>query len=404
MPLSRFKMTAIACITLITAWLVATTTIGSVFARQQPDIALAWSSGNAEARGNRALRLFNEQPASPPWSRITRDARAALGRSAANVPAVAMLAAHADATGRARLANRLFVQSNRMSRHERITQLYLIEASVARSDIPAALKHYDAALSTSRSSIPLLMPVLVTASAGADIAKPLARLLERRPVWWEDFTRRIVQTREDPGPSFPILLRALRLDATKPAEQVMLSAAINRLLDAGHGTMAYGFYRRTKPNAPARPLSLRDGGFEESSRLPPIDWDMRDGAGSEGASGSIQPLGQGHALFVSVETGRDSEVARQRLLLAPGSYLLSAMIGSEDGPAGDTAVSVTCPGRSAPIAILRAPAPAGRATFRASFVVPSGCSHQQMSVLASPAEQLERQSWVDDVAIAPMPR
>lgn len=395
---SRWKITAIAGCTLAAATFVAATTIGSVFARSAPDIALRWSPNNAEARGYRALKLFREQPTNPDWASIARSARASLARSPSNVPATTMLAAYADAASRQALADRLFTQSDRLSRREPIAQTYLIERAVARGDIETALKHYDAALSTSRTSANALMPVLVAASADPAIARPLAQLLVRRPVWREEFARQVVQTRQDPGASFPILLSALRLDPANTGEAAMLSAAMSRLLDEGHGDIAYAVYRRAKLGAPARPVPVRDGGFEGDDRLPPFDWEIHDG---DGVSGSVQPLGDGRALFVAADGGSDQKVAWQRLLLAPGRYVLAAKLGSEGGEGGETAVSIACDAGGAPLATLRARA---TAALRVPFVVPVGCRGQRLGVLVTSAEEPGHQSWVDDVAIVPAPR
>lgn len=385
--------------TLVAATGAMAMTIGSVLSKANPALAVAWSPYNAEANANLAVRIYSEDPLHPLRRGIAQAAQKALKRSPSNVPAVSMLGVQADARKQKALADRLFAQADRMSRHDTITQMYLIEAAVARGDIRTGLRHYDAALSTSRISTDILEPVLVTASADPTIARPLAALLSRRPIWWADFVRRLVHTEADPGASFPILLHALRLNPGDPAERGLLSAAIGRLVDAGHGDIAYKIYRQAVPDAPAMPLAVRNGSFETEVGFPPFEWELRD---AEGVNGSIQPRGRGRALFVSVDNGIDAEVASQHLLLVPGRYVLSAQIGSEDHSGGETSVTISCTGADKhALATLRAPAGSSARLWRATFTVPTTCTIQRLSILGSSTEQSGGQSWVDTIAVTP---
>lgn len=390
------KTWALMGATLVAAWFTMTTTIGSVFARSRPALALSWVPYNAEANGNRSMELFVEQTPKSDWKKIGPFVRAALKRSPANVAAVSVLAAQADIAGRPSVAWTVFKQSDRISRHEPLTQLYLIEASVARGDIKGALRHYDAALSTSRANSDVLLPVLVAASADPTVARSLAALLSRRPVWWPEFIRRFIQTPADPAASFPIILNALKLDRKNSMERAMLSGAITRLIDTGHEALAYSQYRRVVAGAPVNPAFVRNGSFEQPVGLEPFDWQIRD---VDEASGSIQPRGSGNALYVSASNA-DTEVAMQRLLLPVGSYVLSARFGSDDQAAGQMQLSVACgSGRSNPLAVLH-PA-VGNRLAQVTFAIPTkDCSNQRLSVVvASPGDQMGSQSWVDDIMI-----
>lgn len=394
------RTAAIACLTLLIAGWVAAITIGTVFAKSQPALAVAWSSHNAEAQGYRAMQLFREEPLHPQWPLVVLAARAALARSPANVPAVTMLAAQADAAGKATLANQLFAQSDRLSRHETLAQMYLIEEAVNRGKIDQALVHYDAALSTSRLSFDVLMPVLVAASEQPAVARPLAALLRRRPAWWDEFARRIAVTRGTSVASLPLLMTALHLDPEDPTERSILSVALERLIDAGQEIRAYALYRQVV-TGPAVPEFIRDGGFEGQEGFPPFGWEFRDG---NGVSGSVEPHGSGHALYISVDAGVDSAVASQRLLLPPGRYALRATIGSEDASGGETALSIDCGNKPTQIAMLRVSGGSAAMTRQLNFVVPSDhCSNQHLRILGSPADQPAQVAWVDDLTIVPTP-
>ena len=148
---------------------------------------------DARAKVKSAEMLLARTRASPPAvARARTLALAALRRDPTMAPAWRLLALAASMQGREREAARLFHFAERLSRRDLPTQLWLIEESVSRNDIPGALRHYDIALRTSLASPELLFPVLTRASGDNNVVGPLGTLLASDPPWRETFLWQLV--------------------------------------------------------------------------------------------------------------------------------------------------------------------------------------------------------------------
>ncbi|MBW4330271.1 hypothetical protein KY084_05220 [Stakelama sp. CBK3Z-3] len=398
LSLHHAKIIILAVASLWAAWFTATATAGLVFSKDHPELALRLAPGNAEANGNRARDLLATGLPTPNWNDISVYGRKALMRSPANVDAVTVLAAENDAQGHKGLAQLLFKQADHMSRHDTLTQLYLIELAVSKNNIEGALHHYNAALSHSRSVAPLLLPTLVTASADPTIAKPLAELLKKKPIWRMAFARTMVETKADPAASFPILLDSLQLNPANMMERPILSAAISRLIDAGHGKIAYHVYHGFYDSSPALPALIRNGAFENSDGLPPFDWQLLD---ANGVTGTIQKDGNHNALFVYTEDSAAGLAAEQRLLLQPGEYRLNVQFDTSGDEGGDISVVLRCSVQADALIELRARPHTQTESHSGSFTIPKECADQRIQVIANPVDRFTSQSQVNKITINP---
>ena len=146
---------------------------------------------------------------------------------------------------------------------------------------------------------------------------------------------------------------------------------------------------------------MRNGDFESGDPgFPPFDWHYV----SEGGLGAFREAREGApgtaALTLSASTGRNGEVARQLLILAPGRYRLSALagdVGSDE--MSRPQVAVLCAVRGGQDS-MRASLPAAESRpgrMQQGFTVPSGgCPAQWLSIVArSDLQTGASEPWVE---------
>jgi hypothetical protein len=362
--------------------------------RADPAAAIASWRWNAAARAEQATALFAGAQDAPTAARARALSVSALREQPLLVPALRAFGVSQAIAGEDAGAARTMAFAETLSRRDLPTELWLIEQRVARGDVPGALVHYDRALRTADTAPDLLLPVLVGASADPAVARSLARLLATRPLWWSDFTARLIQQNPSPEGTATIVA-ALKLDPQIAGERTLLSAAMIRLADTGRADLA----RRLLPVA-GRTL-LRNGGFEAIDGLAPFDWRLAQD-GDLGAEIGARDDGRGNALFLDARSGRGGEVARQLLTLAPGRYRITGTIGDVAATGEAPALFMTCAGQARPLGRFRTgAAPATGARFAVDVSVPAGCRGQWLVIEATaPLDVSDRRPWLDDLAIA----
>jgi hypothetical protein len=398
----RFRTAALAVVLAGLLWLTTAVTVSGVFGQRNSAVALAWWPGHAAARGTLARQLLMDKsaPSAAQRSRARELAEAALARDSLSVPAVTTLGLLAAEAKDLERANRLFRYSETLSRRDLATQIWLIERDVTKNDISGALTHYDRALRTSSTAGDLLFPILARASIHPKVAEQVSRLLGSRPPWWQPFVRRVTFDAALPAGSIPHLLAALRLDPQLEEERTILADAIRRLEKEGQYASAFHLYRSTD-SVRAPGVNIRNSGFEADNPLPPFDWllvqdpDLRATIDRRGDRGS--------ALFLLASNGRGGEVARQLLMLAPGTYSLSAVAGDVSGEEVDRPnIGIVCASKDRlRIADLRVPSlpPTGGRVAR-EFAVPPRCEAQYLIVSAHSGLDGESSlPWLDDFTI-----
>lgn len=400
--LPLWRTTLIGVATLVAAALVAAATASLVLTSTAPALAVQLGPWNAEAKGKLAawLLLADDPGATAKaWSM----ARTAILRSPGNANALATFGALATARGYNGLADSTMHYAERLSRHNRVAELYLIERAVQGGDVPAVLLHYDHALSTSREIMPVLLPVLSAAAAEPPVLAALVERLKRRPIWSVEFARFFVGHGRDPARTLPALLPVLALNPADEAQRVILSAAMGRLIDAGAYSAAVTTFDRTFG---VRRLShpVWNGDFSRRAAVAPIDWSLHDEPGLSGVVQEREGAGvSDNALFVMADSEHSGEVARQLLLLSPGSYRLTALAGDVDA-ASPPSITVVCVGKSgASLAVAAVPvAPVGGRRIAAGLRVPTNCPAQWLIVGVTPADaRSDTPAWIDNIAITP---
>ena len=304
-------------------------------------------------------------------------ARTALEAEPIGVKALTALGLGAQIAGDTATARRLFVHSDRLSRRELGTRLWLIEDAVSRGDVPAALRHYDIALRTEKTAPDLLFPILTAAVDDPAIAVPLARLLSGRPPWGESFVGYLGEKAPNPvvGARFFALLR--RAGASVP--EVPQVGIVNGLAAAGSLERAWAFYNSFHRGLDRR--RSRDADFADRRPAPTVfDW-IAD-ADQPGITTSIAAGGFDFAAPAS--TG--GTVLQQTQLLPPGRYRLDGISADIEQPDDSRPFwQILCIGgrELGRVQISNSSENSGR--FSGTFVVPAGCSAQLLKLTILPS-------------------
>ena len=371
-------------------------------AQDQPERAIAaWRT--APALASAAAVLAVQAPSAANMARAERLATETLLREPSNVVAMRTLALAQDLKGQHKRAGVLMGYAERMSRRDVPTQLWLIQEAVTAGKIPDALHHYDRALSTSWSMRDVLLPILIEAAAEPEIADRLSRRLAERPNWWMPAVTRFVTESNDPS-SLALVLRRMKLNPADDYERSLLGPGIARLVRNGAYGDAQQIYLAARPEM-RRATTVRDGDFSSDPLLPPFDWEL----GSSPDLSANRVAGDGSSdlrLELVAADAHNGTAAKQLLLLAPGRYRLTALVGNVGQGSVRPAIELRCAeGAERPIATMPFPATgAGAVKLGGAFIVPEGgCRAQWLNLQAvAPIEETSvGEPWIDKIEIRP---
>jgi hypothetical protein len=298
-------------------------------------------------------------------------------------------------------ARRLVRYAESLSRRDLGTELWLIEDRVGANDIPGALLHYDRALRVSSGARDLLFPILVSASADPNVARPLARLLATRPSWWAQATEQVIAGNPSPQTLLPFV-SALRLDPGREPDRALLGRALIRFVDTGNFAPAARLYRAIAGGGAT--TLIRNGEFGEDGGLPPFDWQLADEPELRALVQPRETAQDNLALSLVAQNGRSGQVARQFLMLAPGRYQLSAVIGGVSGDEANRPVLyVTCADDAQRnlVQMHFPPAPPEGRPAQIGLEVPvQGCSAQWIRMtVGSGLDTDEVRPWIDSITL-----
>lgn len=384
------------------AWLTIGVGLSNLLGSASPGRAHSIWPYDARVRANigeRGSVLLVQNPALA--ADVDRLARAALSRDPTIVDAWRLLGLVSSVRNEEGRATGILRFAERVSRRDLLVQLWLIEDQVRRDDVVGALRHYDVALRTSPTSRQLLLPILVAASKEPNVARPLTRILAANPAWRIEYTYALTHSAVT-GDTVPMLVQHL---LSGPVERETLHFLPQRLATAGDYENAWRVYSLLKgsPSA-ARAALIRDGTFSSVGGIGPFDWFMANEGAIRGERRIRSEGGEDSALFVSAEAGSSGDGARQLLLLAPGSYALSALVGSvpESTTAG-IVLRLACQGEPPRVlaeAIHTPTQPAG-SLQQLRFNVPAACPAQTLTFeVRSRTEIGESEAWIDNVSIS----
>jgi hypothetical protein len=372
--LGRFGGRALAAVCLLAVGYASLTrSIGSAYARVDPDLAGTVSGSDARIKGLIARSIAQRQHSTQEEARAVSLAQQALARDATVVTATVALGSISGLKGNERASDQWFEYAQVLSRRDLWTQLYFIEKSVQEGDISKAMSHYDIALRTSKAAPALLFPVLRGAVAEPAVRATLAKILAAKPLWSEDFVSELASN----GPDFPAAA-SLFLETYRRGSPISASnegVLLNNLTGQGRIAEAWGYYaaRYSLGNS----QSVRNQDFDPSVvRESPFDWRL---SADSGVTVSLDPGGRIGILNYRVVPTVVAQVISQVILLRPGKYRLSSDLLSSSQPAGQGAYWLVECADGSPIARLELGGSDAH-RFEDSFTVLPGCSTQRLTL------------------------
>jgi len=388
---------AIALLCVAAAIPVARFGIALAIYRGRPDLAASYAPFMSRALSGEAERVFGDGQDPERRKHAAELGLQALRRDSTNVSALATLGFVTDVAGDRTRARNLFINSERLSRRDLRTQLWLIEAEVARNDIPSVLRHYDTAMRTSPAARQTLFPILAGAITEPGIRTELVRRLAARPNWGESFLVHAAISGPDLGSAARLLQSSAAAKIDVP--QQAWAALISRLVDATQYDQAWSTYQIVRRGASS--LDFRFPDFRQQLDFTtPFDWVLNENSEvtaelNAGADGGL-------GISASATTGGD--FVQQLQLLPPGRYALSGSVRYESGmPAVLPYWRISCLNGTELGRIALRPTASGR--YSGEFSVPAACRAQVITLTLDPSSEGEAMSGiVHDVHVARLPK
>lgn len=399
---SRSVTIATVAVALLLAVLIVQTGIANVARYSAPEQTLRWAPGDARALAGASELVLTADAGPQQRVRAAGLARDAIRRDPTLGTPFRVLGFIAEANGDRANAKRLIEHAEQMSRRDLPTQLWLIDAAVAREDMTGALRHFDIALRTSMLAPAVLFPVLNKAISEPEVVDSLARTLAARPGWRDRFLADAI----DKSPELDGLVRlAGQLRANRqPMDAAQTQQLLYRLTE-GKAFAQVAMMRRFVLPAAMQAQEVIDPGFDVEGGMFPFVWTLFD---KDGVWARRMPVGgSANALRLDfhADAGRGGVMVRQLLTLASGHYRL-AWTGGHDAPGAATRPvwSIAC-GEDSRKTLLSADMPGGQGAQRGEgeFIVPSaGCNGQWLLLAARPGGDANGlNGWLDRVEIRP---
>jgi len=293
----------------------------------------------------------------------------------------------------------LVLASQRLSRRELLTQLWLIDYYARRGDPEAMVRQFDLALRSSESARGTIFPLLDAAAFDPAVREALLDALAKRPNWAEPLAT--FAAHYGTNLDFSLELARMLLDPRTKEDRFKYLGLIHRLVEAGRFQRAWQVYNDPSLGlGPEGVGTIRNGTFEAPEDASPFDWSFVQEP--ELWASREQLANNRSVLRVAAYNGRSGDVAWQLLHLAPGNYEASALVGgvltaSVERPR----LRIECAGGGAVLLSLRSDAGGAQPrTMRGRLAVPSNCAFQRVSISASgDGAPKETSPWVDDVRI-----
>jgi hypothetical protein len=340
-PLYWVKFVVIFSLTGYLAWLSFIHAVANVTWQQNPDMALRFVPDHPLALSRKADELFAEKQDPPTLAKVEAMAKESLRGGALNPVAIRLLGYVADVRGDRTKARELMLLSQKVSRRDFGTQLWLIEDSVARGDKKQALYHYDIAMRTTPSSYQILFPTLVGALADPEVRKGLVPYVRGNPSWLSGFLGEAINTSENPANVADLLVKVGRLPDRDDYKS--LSNSLLSTLAAKSKFLAFRQYYMSLPGA--KDSALQSASLSNATvglAYPVAGWQLVDNPAIGGAFSSPDKTGR-YSLSAFAGSGERGELMRKYLFLKPGSYRFAASYDSADGAAdGDIRWDLQC--------------------------------------------------------------
>ncbi|WP_430442945.1 hypothetical protein [Sphingorhabdus contaminans] len=403
-PLFWVKLVSIAAITCTLAWLSFIHAVANITWQQNPDLALRFVPDHPLALSRKADELFAAKQDPATLAKVEAMAKQSLRGGALNPVAIRLLGYVADARGDRKKAREFMLLSQKVSRRDFGTQLWLIEDAVARNDKKQALYHYDIAMRTTPSSFPLLFPTLTGALDDPEVRAGLAPYVKAAPEWLLSFLPHAIGTMENPSYLVDVLLKAGPLP-DRPEYREQFNYLLLTLASKGQFS-AFERYYASLPSV--RPKALQTATMNKDTvnlRYAAAGWQLTENSAIGGAFSEADKRGA-FTLSAFAGSGERGELMRKLLFFKPGSYRFAAQYDAQSSaPDSEIRWDLSCvsaKGNSGKWFTSRT-VQAGRSGDVQSFTLGADCPHQLLQLqLAGGSGQLGAEFVLRSVQITPV--
>ena len=377
---SLFALLALA--TVFVAARAAMFSASFALTRTNPEVALSLDDDNPDAIIRRAERLTQTSAQSAGnGDRLFAAARDSIAILPLNAPAFRLFASSSASSKEVNRFKALVAMSDRLSRRDLATQLFMIESAVQDDDVTAALNHYDSAMRIRKSSRALLLPMLSSAIKSPAIRAHLRPYLKTENPWFSFFIRQAVLTTPNPEDAVALVVEMGGMPEGD-FYRLLNSQLMGRLVDERKVDAALRYYRALDGADPAILTSLSLSETSTNALHAPMAWQRLDFEGVESMFVTTDD-GQ-YEVLASIEPGYNNAILRKVTALAPGRYHLSVLHRADDiGRDSDVRWRVQCLGAEESGMLLDDPVQIeSEFVVDADFDVPEGCKMQLVTVYA----------------------
>ena len=313
----------------VAAYWSAAMSIAQIVQSANPELALRMVPQHSSALAAQADGLLLKGAKGLDGQAVARLATASIRAQSLNARALRLAAFSADSQGDAQKASTLMALSNRASRRDWGTQLWLIEEAVRQDNVPLALSHYDIALRTRVESHTTLFPVLTQALNQPEVANGIIPYLNRKPEWLYPFLNYAISKGTEPQNVADMLQRTKNLPNSQKF-RALQGALIGKMLGASSPGAIESYASSLKGFDPSILKTAAISKKTVGDDLSPATWSGITAANVTGeflenATGDLE-------LRAYAAAGTRGEVARKLLLLPPGKYLGNVNIASSSIP------------------------------------------------------------------------
>jgi hypothetical protein len=389
-PLFWLKLAGIMSVAGYIAWLSFIHAVANITWQQNPDMALRFVPDHPLALSRKADELFAAKQDPATLAKVEAMAKQSLRGGALNPVAIRLLGYVADVRGDRKKARELMLLSQKVSRRDFGTQLWLIEDAVARNDKKQALYHYDIAMRTTPSSFPVLFPTLAGALSDPEVRAGLVPFVNKGPEWLLSFLSYANGNLENPVYLADVLIKSGRLP-DRPEYTAQSNYLLNALALRGQ-FRTFELYYNHLPNASAKSLSIASLTKETVNIVyPAAGWQLTESPSIGGAFSEPDKSGK-FTLSTFAGSGERGELMRKYLFLNPGSYGFSAQYEAQQtAPDSEIRWDLTCVSQKAPTSkwFINKAVMSGKTGDFKTFTLTTDCPHQLLTLqLAGGSGQL----------------
>ena len=275
--------------------------------------------------GRLADAVLIDEPNATGMQEAVRLAQLSLTAQGLNAQALRVLGIAADKKGDPAHALALIKMSDRLSRRDLGTQIWLVNHNAALNDAAESLRHYDTVLRASNDIQPILFPILQRALGEPGIRAAFAPYIRGGAPWLPNFLAYQISSSVDPSHVAKAITEAGGLPARPDLYRALESQLLAQLADSRHFDVLRAFYLGL-PGAKADVLT--SVGFSASTvdqRFVPLTWKISEAAAITSAFEDDQTPGL-LAFHIMAGTGEHGAAGTKLVLLPPGHYRIATSV------------------------------------------------------------------------------